>query len=369
MNNEVPRSSLRPVQVATPERTSVLLDVSDLQVEFRSREGNVRVLRGVDLELRGGETLGIVGESGCGKSMTARAVLGIVPSPGRVTGGRITYHPTDGAQVEITGLPEDGEKIRRIRGGQIGMIFQEPMASLSPVHTVGNQIMEAISLHVVRDRSEARRRAIEALRMVGIPNPARRIDDYPFQLSGGMRQRVMLAMAIACEPRILLADEPSTALDVTTQAQILALLKRLQRELGLSVVLITHDLGVIAAMADRVAVMYMGRIVEEAPVDLLFSAPRHPYTVGLLNSVPKLGAGGERKLVSIAGVVPDMRADIRGCAFHPRCEHAVPGLCDAVEPSYYEVDDGHLVRCVMCADGEERHAIGATAYSREVDQA
>ncbi len=364
MSNEVLRMS-RPVNGATLDRDRVLLDIRGLQVEFRSREGRVRVLRGIDLELRGGETLGIVGESGCGKSMTARSVLGIIPSPGRVTGGQITYHPADGSQVEITGLPEDGEEIRRIRGGQIGMIFQEPMASLSPVHTVGNQIMEAIYLHVNRDRVEARRRAIEALRMVGIPNPASRIDDYPFQMSGGMRQRVMLAMAVACEPRVLLADEPTTALDVTTQAQILALLKRLQRELGLSVVLITHDLGVIAAMADRVAVMYVGRIVEEAPVGQLFASARHPYTVGLLNSVPRLGATGERKLVSIAGAIPDMRAELGGCPFHPRCPHAVPGLCDVDEPGYHEVADAHRVRCVMFGDERVRHARGGGAASLE----
>ena len=335
--------------------SELLLDIRDLKVEFHSREGHVQVLRGVDLEVYPGETLAIVGESGCGKSMTARSVLGIIPNPGRVVNGSITYYPTGSENpIELTTLPVDGKEIRRVRGGEIAMIFQEPMTSLSPVHTIGNQIMEAIRLHVTEDPEEQKRRAIEALGLVGIPNPSSRINDYPFQLSGGMRQRVMLAMAISSEPKILLADEPTTALDVTIQAQMLGLLRRLQRELGLSVVLITHNLGVVAATADRVAVMYMGRVVEEASVNEIFANPKHPYTRGLMESIPKVGEAERRKLVSIPGNVPDMRADIPGCPFHPRCSEAIAGVCDVIEPGYHEVATGHTARCVLYGDESER---------------
>ncbi len=330
------------------DHSGPLLKVENLRVDFRSRGGETNVLRGVDFHVDAGETVAIVGESGCGKSMTARSILGIVPSPGYVSAGRIIYNsPNRNGPVELCGLPVDGPDIRAIRGKEIAMIFQEPMASLSPVHTIGNQIMEAVLLHVTPDRSIAQKKAIDALSMVGIPNPKSRMHDYPFQLSGGMRQRVMLAMAISCEPRLLLADEPTTALDVTIQAQMIALLKKLQKDLNLSIILITHDLGVVAAMAERIAVMYLGRIIEEASSHSIFSDPKHPYTLGLLKSIPIVGQGKAGRLMSIPGVVPDMREEIGGCPFHPRCSEFMSGKCDTLEPETTKIGAQHSVRCLL----------------------
>ena len=292
-----------------------LLEIENLAVEFGTDAGAVRAVRDVSLHVDPGETLALVGESGCGKSVTALSILRLVATPpGRYAGGAIRFGGEDLLQV-------DEARIRAVRGNEIAMIFQEPMSSLNPVFTVGDQITEAIRLHQAVDEAEAVERAIALLGRVGIPDAARRVGEYPHQMSGGMRQRVMIAMGLACEPKLLIADEPTTALDVTIQAQILELLRRLQEEEGLSVLLITHDLGVVAETAHRVAVMYAGRIVEEAPVEALFARPRHPYTAGLLQSLPRLDDHGTR-LQPIEGNVPDAFARIPGCSFGPRCDFA-----------------------------------------------
>jgi peptide/nickel transport system ATP-binding protein len=325
-----------------------LLRIEDLRVELKSRLGIVRALRGVDLALGPGETVGLVGESGCGKSMTARAILNIVPYPLKIAAGRILLAPESGGRpVDLAALDPEGAPMRAIRGADIAMIFQEPMTSLSPVHTIGEQIAEAIRLHQKLTRAPARERAIEMLDLVGIPNARQRYSAYPFNLSGGMRQRAMIAMALSCTPRILVADEPTTALDVTIQAQILELLQRLQGELGMSVLLITHDLGVVARTTKRVAVMYFGEVVEEASTVALFAAPQHPYTRGLMRSMPKLGRKSREPLQPIRGSVPPAHATVPGCAFHPRCPEAVAGLCDRVAPVLAEVAPGHRSRCLL----------------------
>ncbi len=309
-----------------------LLKVENLQVEFKTRRGQALVLNGVEFELNAGETLCVVGESGCGKSMTALALLGLIPMPpGRVKGGRILFQGED--LLEAT-----PERMREVRGNRISMIFQEPMTSLNPVFTVGNQIAESLRLHRGLDKQASRERAIEMLRQVGIPAPERRIDEYPHQLSGGMRQRVMIAIALACQPDILIADEPTTALDVTVQAQIFDLLRELQRDKGTAIVLITHDMGAVAEMADRVIVMYAGRVIEQGTTDEVIADPQHPYTRGLIACLPELGSSqlDERvELQEIAGVVPSIWELGSGCAFRERCPHAharcvqVPPLFDA----------------------------------------
>jgi peptide/nickel transport system ATP-binding protein/oligopeptide transport system ATP-binding protein len=315
-----------------------LLRVEDLQVRFRSGGGEMRAVDGVSFDLAAGETLGIVGESGCGKSMTSLAIMRLVPEPaGRIAGGRILF---DGEDLATRSEAE----MRRIRGGKISMIFQEPMTSLNPVQRVGDQIIEAIRLHEPLDARAARDRALEMLRLVRIPDPERRIDDYPHQMSGGMRQRVMIAMALACNPRVLIADEPTTALDVTIQAQILDLMRDLRDRLGASIVLITHDLGVIAELAQRVVVMYAGRIVEEAPVRSLFDDPHHPYTIGLLGSVPKLHVEEDR-LATVEGSVPSPFARLDGCRFHPRCPFA-DAECRTEIPALREIAPGHRAACL-----------------------
>jgi peptide/nickel transport system ATP-binding protein len=296
-----------------------------------------------------GETLGVVGESGCGKSITARSIMRIVPRPGRILEGEITYYRTLGnfvEQIDLTQLDPKGYEIRNIRGMEISMVFQEPMTSFSPVHTIGSQVVEAIMLHQPVNKVEARERAIEMLRKVGMPQPESTIDYYPHQLSGGMRQRCMIAMALVCRPSLLIADEPTTALDVTTEAQILKLMRDLQHDLGMAIMFITHNLGVIAQMAERVIVMYLGRIVEEADVDTIFYAPKHPYTQALLRSIPRLGHE-EARLASIRGSVPNPYDTPSGCKFHPRCSEAIYGVCDRQEPGMIEVDVGHRVRCVL----------------------
>ncbi len=301
-----------------------LLEIDDLHTHFDTDAGLVRAVDGVSYAVDEGETLAVVGESGCGKSVTALSILRLVASPpGRYAGGTIRFEGEDL-------LEASEERMREIRGNDIAMIFQEPMTSLNPVFTVGDQIVEAIQLHQGLGAAEARERAVESLRRVGIPAPRRRIDDYPHQMSGGMRQRVMIAMALACHPKLLIADEPTTALDVTIQAQILELLRRLQRDAGMSVLLITHDLGVVAETAHRVVVMYAGKVVEQAPVRDLFTAPRHPYTLGLLRSLPD-PRGAEKRLVPIDGNVPDARHMPEGCRFHPRCAFA-EDRCQAEEP-------------------------------------
>jgi peptide/nickel transport system ATP-binding protein len=317
-----------------------LLEVEDLRTYFFTRDGVVRAVDGVSFSVACGETLAIVGESGCGKSVTSLSILRLIASPpGRTVGGRVLFEGAD-----LLALQE--REMRRIRGDAISMIFQEPMTSLNPVLTIGHQIAEVLTVHRGLSRKDAGERAIESLRLVHIPEPERRVEQYPHELSGGMRQRVMIAMALACEPRLLIADEPTTALDVTIQAQILDLMRELKKRTAAAIVLITHDLGVVAEMAARVVVMYAGRKVEEAPVAELFARPRHPYTRGLLDSIPKLsgGRGPMMRLSEIAGTVPSLVEPIKGCAFAPRCAHAT-ARCRTEYPPFEERLPRHRVAC------------------------
>jgi peptide/nickel transport system ATP-binding protein/oligopeptide transport system ATP-binding protein len=315
-----------------------LLRIEDLRTVFPGQAGEVPAVDGVSLEIQRGRTLGIVGESGCGKSMLSLSVMRLVPSPGRVARGRVLFEGHDMLKLSASAM-------RDIRGNRIAMIFQEPMTSLNPVFTVGDQIAEAMRAHD-RRRSKAalRERAVAALDRVRIPGAARRLDDYPHQMSGGMRQRVMIAMALACNPDLLIADEPTTALDVTVQAQILDLLRDLQAQTGMAIILITHDLGVVAEMADEVAVMYTGRVVERAPGPAIFDDPQHPYTLGLLGSIPKIEEERER-LLAIEGAVPAPFALPRGCRFHPRCVFAAEA-CTEVDPSLLPLGPGHTAACI-----------------------
>lgn len=319
--------------------SETILEVQDLRTYFFTEEGVVKAVDGVSLELRRGETLGLVGESGCGKSVTSLSIMRLVPSPpGKIVGGKIIYK---GENL----LEKDEKYMRHIRGNEIAMIFQDPMTSLNPVFRVGDQIAEAIQLHQGVGRKEALRRAVEMMKLVRIPLAEQRVMDYPHQFSGGMRQRIMIAMALSCNPEILIADEPSTALDVTIQAQILEIMKNLQRERGMSILLITHDLGVIAEMSDRVAVMYAGVIVEYADVKSLFKKPLHPYTKGLLTSIPSLVKRLDRLNV-IEGTVPSLVDPPPGCRFHPRCPRAMP-ICSQEEPELREVEKDHEVACFL----------------------
>jgi oligopeptide/dipeptide ABC transporter ATP-binding protein len=330
-----------------------VLSIKDLRVCFDTEEGQVRAVDGVSLTMQRGRIMGIVGESGCGKSVTSYSILQLIQEPGRIESGNIRFYPRDGEPVEITQLDERTDALYQIRGGKISMIFQEPMTALSPVHTVGSQICEAILLHQDVTEQQARQRAVQMLSQVGIPGAEQRIDQYPFELSGGMRQRVVIAMALVCDPEILIADEPTTALDVTIQAQIMRLMKDLQRDMGTSILLITHDLGVIAQLCDDVAVMYLGRIVEQADVRALLKTPRHPYTMGLLKSLPSLAMDKER-LPSIKGSVPSLAERPPGCPFSPRCPYAVPDQCDIGDPPPMEnVAPGHGVACLRHADIED----------------
>src|SRR3989454_1302474 len=321
---------------------SKLLEVTDLRTHFQTRTGLVRAVDGVSFYLERGELLGLVGESGCGKSITALSIMRLIAPPGRIVGGEIIF---DGKNL----LKLSDAEMRQIRGDDIAMIFQDPMTSLNPVFTVGEQIAEALRLHRNLSRKAARAAAIEAMREVSIPDPARRVDDYPHQLSGGMRQRVMIAMALACDPKLIIADEPTTALDVTIQAQILELLDELRENRELAVLLITHDLGVVAEVADRVSVMYTGRIVEDSSVEELFARPKHPYTEGLLRSVPKLSsatAAKAERLETIEGTVPSPTDLPPGCHFAPRCPHRMP-RCTEEEIPLYDLEGGVKVRCVL----------------------
>jgi len=338
MSSELSNADTR---AAAPRRTKrPLLEVQDLATHFFSDEGVARAVDGVSFTLYEGETLGVVGESGCGKSVTALSVMRLIPDPpGRIVGGRILFQGDDLARASQ-------EDMRRVRGNEISMIFQEPMTALNPVYTVGDQIQEAIVLHQGLAAGAARERSLSMLEKVGIPGPGARIDEYPHQLSGGMRQRVMIAMAMSCDPRLLIADEPSTALDVTIQAQILDLIRQLQAEEGMSVMLITHDLGVIAETAHHVAVMYAGKVVEYAHVERLFGRPRHPYTIGLFRSLPDLAAPGER-LSTIPGIVPSAFHFPSGCRFRTRCAIATD-RCAREEPPlepWEGGDGGHTVAC------------------------
>jgi oligopeptide/dipeptide ABC transporter ATP-binding protein len=329
----------------------ILLEVKDLKTHFFLDEGTVKAVDGVDFSVKRSTTIGIVGESGCGKSVTAFSILKLVTRPGRMVSGEILFHPTPEETVNIAELGDRSAEIRSIRGKDIAMIFQEPMNSLSPVHTIGFQIRQSILLHIKDvSKHEARKRAIKLLDQVGIPKAAERYDAYTFQLSGGMRQRAMIAMALACNPQLLIADEPTTALDVTTQAQILELMLSLQQEFGMGVMLITHDLGVVAETCEEVVVMYLGEVVEQAPIRALFKDPLHPYTQALLRSIPRLGLGKKQELNPIEGAVPDPFARPTGCPFHTRCEQVIRGYCEHVHPDLITLADGRTVRCHLYSE-------------------
>jgi peptide/nickel transport system ATP-binding protein len=322
-----------------------LLSIRALQVVLRLDDGVVPILDGIDLDLAPGKVMALVGESGSGKSVTAQAILRILPRTLQIAGGAMLLR-ANGAALDLAGVPADGAVMQGIRGRRIAMIFQEPMSSFSPLHTVGNQVGEVLRIHEHLSKQAARQRTIELLDRVGIPNPARAVDRYPFEFSGGMRQRAMIAKALSCNPALLLADEPTTALDVTIQAQILTLMRDLQAEFGMGILFITHDLGVVAQMADEVAIMYAGRIVERGPVRAIFRDPQHPYTMNLLRAVPRLvDLHRRRSLEPIRGSVPSLYDMPEGCSFHPRCEFFMAGRCDAAPPKLVAVGANHLAAC------------------------
>jgi peptide/nickel transport system ATP-binding protein len=349
-----------------------LLEIEDVHVQFEVRDGIVHAVDGVTFNIARGGTLGVIGESGCGKSVTAKTVMQMIPKPGKITQGKVLYHRRDKYDpdkpietIDITNLDPDGDAIRKIRGGEFGMIFQEPMSCLTPVYTAGSHINEALSLHRLIPqkvgtqmeqaiqqyrhvtKEEAREIAIEMLHKVGLPNVEERVDSYPHQLSGGQRQRVMIAVALSCQPAMLIADEPTTALDVSIEAQILDLMRELQETVDMTIMFITHNLGVVAEMADDIVVMYMGKQVEKASTVNIFYEPKHPYTKALLESIPKVGKRSSDRLASITGMVPDPFNLPSGCVFHPRCPSFMPGKCDKIVPHYIEVDTDHLVRCLL----------------------
>ncbi|MCY3784843.1 MAG: ABC transporter ATP-binding protein [Chloroflexi bacterium] len=336
--------------VAAPESEAltdedVILELNDVRTYFELDEGTLKAVDGVSFAVRRNETLGIVGESGCGKSVTGQSILRIVPKPGETEGN--IWLRRNGETVDLASLHPSGREIRDVRGRDIAMIFQEPMTAFSPVHSVGNQIMEAILVHENVSKQAARERAIEVLSQVGIPEAERRVDALPHELSGGMRQRAMIAMALVLRPKLLIADEPTTALDVTIQAQILRLMQDLQKEMGMSIMFITHNLGVIANMADQMIVMYLGRVVEQGSVETIFGEPQHPYTQALMESIPRIGLTRGERLSSIAGTVPVPLNPPAECGFASRCPKFIPGRCDADVPAMIETSPGHHVRCVL----------------------
>lgn len=352
----------RTQTMTTPPR-DVLLTVNNLKTYFYTDDGVVRSVDGVTFHINKGETLAVVGESGSGKSVTSLSLMRLIPTPpGKIVDGEMLFVGKDGVQKNITNLSE--AEMRKIRGNDISMIFQEPMTSLNPVYTVGDQIAEAVMLHQGKNKRDAMGVATDMLRFVGIPAPEKRVNEYPHQMSGGMRQRVMIAMALSCKPALLIADEPTTALDVTIQAQILDLMRKLQQEVGMSILFITHNLGVVAEMADRVVVMYGGRVVEEGDVVEIFKAPRHPYTMGLLNSIPRPGdvhvpGQPKQRLEAIPGNVPNPLNLPPGCPFEPRCKFAIPECNDAVPP-LFDTGGGHTARCIRWQEFEKvQQGVGA----------
>ncbi len=366
-----------------------LLRVEGLKTHFFLDEGTVRAVDGVDLTVMPGTIVCVVGESGCGKSITARSILGLVEAPGRVVAGHIWWNPamardrspvaergprrghragkSHGGRADLTALEPHSEQLRQIRGNDISMIFQEPMASLSPMYTVAAQLTEAIRLHMPMSKQEAFDRGVSLLKRVGIPRPEQRMHAYPFQLSGGMCQRVMIAIALSCSPSLLIADEPTTALDVTTQARIIDLLTELQAETGMAIMFITHDMGVVAEIADEVVVMYLGTVVERGSVEEIFHDPKHPYTQGLLRSIPTMGRGSRQRLTSIQGQVPHPLNRPSGCPYHPRCDRAVAGVCDVADPPTVNLERGRQVRCVLY-DSDQRVAPSSSADAGNRDQ-
>ena len=337
----------------TTNQQTPLLSVRNLHTHFPLDEGLVVAVDGASFDIYEGKILGVVGESGCGKTVAARSIMQILDRPGRIVEGEILFNRSSGGAngdsevVDLATFEPDSGEMRQIRGSEISLIFQEPMTSFSPVHTVGNQLMEAIRLHQSVTKNEARDIAIDLLRQVGIPLPEQRISAYTYELSGGLRQRAMIAMALSCSPRLLIADEPTTALDVTTQAQILDLMRGLQEQYGMAIMLITHDLGVIAEMADDVVVMYLGQVVEKAPVDEIFHDPKHPYTQALLESIPRLRGDSSQRLGSITGTVPHAFNRPTGCPFHPRCASFMAGVCDVDNPKLLPISRGHEVSCFL----------------------
>ncbi len=342
-----------------PQRTDQMtaaaapvIDVQDLSVQFTLDEGTLKAVDHVSFVIEEGEIFGLIGESGCGKTVTAQSLMRLVPPPGRIVTGQINYRTEHGDWIDLAAVDAVGPAIRSIRGNEIAMIFQEPMSSLSPIHSIGNQLMEAILLHVTRSKREAYKIALDMLDLVGIANPARRMEEYPHHFSGGMRQRVMIAMALSCRPRLLIADEPTTALDVTVQAQILDLIARAQSQFQMAVLYITHDLGIIAEICDRVAVMYLGKIVEQGSVRDIFHNPMHPYTRRLLASTPRIGQHATR-LQSIEGTVPIPIGLPKACGFQSRCPDKIAGFCDAAAPALVEIEGEHSVRCFLHSEREE----------------
>jgi len=336
-----------------------LLSIRDLKTYFVMDEGTAQAVDGVSFDVHEGQVVGVVGESGCGKSVTIKSVLRIVQKPGRIVDGEILWwRQLEGGQeelIDLTQLDAQGKQMRSIRGGEIALIPQEPMASFSPVHTIGNQLIEAVRLHTDVNKREAKRIAIERLHEVGMPSPEQRLDAYSWELSGGLRQRAMIAMALSCNPRLLIADEPTTAIDVTTQAQVLNLLRRLQQEMNMSIIFITHDLGVIAQIADYVVVMYLGRIVESGPVDDIFHNPQHPYTKALLESIPTIHQASKEILPTIEGSIPHPFNRPAGCPYYPRCEDFMPGTCNQRTPRLLPVNERQSASCFLHHDAAEEN--------------
>ncbi len=325
-----------------------LLEVKDLKISFKTDEGIITAVDGVNFSIKRGQTLGLVGESGSGKSVCTQSIMQLLPKNAIVDkNSSIELYRKDGEIVEITQLKPNGREIRDIRGGDVALIFQEPMSSFSPVYTVGNQIMEAILTHRQVSKQEAQEIAVDLLERVGIPNPRQRFKQYPFELSGGMRQRAMIAVALSSNPSLLIADEPTTALDVTIQAQVLELMKELQEDLGMAIIFITHNLGVIAQIADEIAVMYLGGVIERGPRREIFHNPKHPYTVNLLHAIPRIGRGGGERLVAIEGQIPSPLDRPPGCRFHTRCPEVMEGRCNINVPKVTHVGDNHTVNCFL----------------------
>ena len=346
-----------------------ILEVKDLHVDIKLSEGILTAVRGVNFEMKKGETLGLVGESGCGKSLTCKAILGINEKKCK-TEGQILFDSEQHGEVELIGLAnmKKNDKIRSIRGKEISMIFQEPMIAFSPMYTIGNQINEATLLHITKDKKKAKEISMEVMRKVGIANVEKRYNQYPHEFSGGMLQRALIAMALVCNPKLLIADEPTTALDVTVQAQILELMKDLQKDFDTSILFITHDLGVVARMCDRVAVMYLGKIVESADAKEIYANPQHPYTRGLIGSVHKIGSKKQDRLFSIEGTVPLAMNLPKACGFYDRCDARIKGLCDKAEPELVEVAPGHKIACFNCpheACREQRARVEALLKEEE----
>ena len=338
-----------------------ILEIKDLRVNIKVDEGTLTAVRGVNFEIRRGETLGLVGESGCGKSLTSKAILGINDKKCKAE-GEILFDADDLGPIDLLSLPPRGKQIRSIRGKQISMIFQEPMVAFSPMYTIGNQINEATRLHITKDKKKSKELSLEVMKKVGIANAEKRYDQYPHEFSGGMLQRALIAMALVCNPKLLIADEPTTALDVTIQAQILELMKSLQKDFGMSILFITHDLGTVARMCDRVAVMYLGKIVESAPAAEIYKNPQHPYTQGLIGSVHKIGTKKQDRLFSIEGTVPLALNLPAGCGFYERCHKRIEGVCNVFDPELCDLGGDHKIACFACTGCPNAKKEGETIH-------